>query len=249
MLQLKRGSPSPLLLISQAEASADTSLPLLGQAEKAHCKRLALLVTPLSLPPCLNLSLAAGGYFIPAASSGGESPVLPEVVWIARGTAPGHGAAVGCSPPMVGLRIEESQAEGRGWVPSTQPDGSVPPHCSQTLQEEAVVSWGGGARGGEEPGTLCRREGLISPRGGTSHARGRQRRCSNALSRPQKNLAVSFVPSRCLRLARAPLSLGFPFAQPLSTSSHHCTHLPLASAALMLFVAWCLCLGPGTSGI
>lgn len=51
MLQLKRGSPSPLLLISKAEASADTSLPLLGQAEKPLCKRLALLVIPLSLPP------------------------------------------------------------------------------------------------------------------------------------------------------------------------------------------------------
>lgn len=162
-------------------------------------------------------------------------------------SCPGPRGCGGVQPPMVGLRIEESQAEGRGWVPSTQPDGSVPPHCSQTLQEEAVVSWGGGARGGEEPGTLCRREGLISPREGTSHARGRQR-CSNALSRPQIKLAVSFVPSRCLLLARAPLHLGFPFPQPLSTSSHHCTHLPLASAALMLFVAQCLCPGLGTIG-
>lgn len=44
MLQSKGGSPSPPLLISQAEGSADASL---GQAEKHLCKRFAVLATPL----------------------------------------------------------------------------------------------------------------------------------------------------------------------------------------------------------
>lgn len=47
MLQSKGGSPSPPLLISQAEGSADASLHFLGQAEKHLCKRFAVLATPL----------------------------------------------------------------------------------------------------------------------------------------------------------------------------------------------------------
>lgn len=43
---VKGESPIPLLLISQAEGSADASLHFLRQVEK-HCKRFAVLATPL----------------------------------------------------------------------------------------------------------------------------------------------------------------------------------------------------------